>query len=352
MYYIGCLTHITYIGLDHLGQLLTTEFKKTTDCWWLGAVKEIVDPQCLNLQLEVIKHYAIKVGQDFKKINLVVNTTIDTDDIHCDFNIFSLDTFRAIVYYYKHYAEQKFSTQYNPCDKVLFLIGKPDRIHRTPLLIELIQRNLKENLLYSWYPTAPGDHVFNRVLKTVNESPYKNIDLVNFSKIHTQLLDVLETSLTNNSKTNFHYSGFPFDCSLFEQTSISLVSETDLRSNPLWLTEKIWKTVANHHPFIIAGPAGLASHLRKQGYETWDSFLIHDQDEANSYWYTNPKKGLEMVVDNVDFFIKNNYAKNNLNELAQYNSDLLDIHVQQDIEKNFKSIDTFKTFINRVIFSV
>lgn len=344
MYYLGCLSYLVDHGLDCLEKRLEAEFKKTNDYWWLGSILEIVNPQYLNPQLEVIERYAVKVGQDFKKINLVVNTSVEIDKIRCNFNVYSLDLFKSIVYYYKHHTNQKFSVQYTPTNKVLFLMGKPDRIHRTPLLIELIQRSLKEYLLYSWYPAKPGHEIFDRVLQTVEQSPYKNVDLEEFSKLHTKLLDLPATAVTNESKTNWHYSGFPFDVDLFNKTGLSLVSETSTR--PLWLTEKIWKPIANCNPFVLAGPPELAGYMRSQGYETWDSFLVYDQDEVNSYWDTDPKSSLEMTAENVEFFIKNSYANSKIAELAHCNSVLLNNQVQSDIERVFKSVDIFKKFVS------
>lgn len=350
MHYLGCLT-LLGDDIETLEKEAEVVLQKTNDHWWISSVKERVWASNLNRQLEIIRTRALKVGQDFKKINVIVNTTADLDAINCEFNIYMLDFYKALAFYYKYYTDQKFKTHHTPShDKVLFLLGKPQKIQRTPLLIEFLQQKLMHKLEYSFSGFPVGSSLFNEVKKEVERAGYKNFDLESFMKTYENFLDVPKKGFTDSEYNGFHYSGFPYDHTLFEKTGATLLSESDISSDQpwsdkIWVTEKTWKVIANNSPFILAAPYGMAEHLRSLGYETWDSYLMHDQDKANSFWHSNTRKTLGMIVENVNFFIKNSICRKEVSELVHKNSKLLDSQAKNDLRTIFENANTFKEFI-------
>jgi hypothetical protein len=114
-----------------------------------------------------------------------------------------------------------------------------------------------------------------------------------------ELQDLLENyqhSPDKVSPSNNHYGGFPFDPALYENTNLSVVSET-LNSTP-FNSEKIYRVIMNHHPFVIAGAAGHSGFLKSMGLEPFDQFFaVPDYDSI-----TNLNRRLDAVVVNVKNF--------------------------------------------------
>tara|TARA_B100001105_G_C22201596_1_gene361441 strand:- start:88 stop:705 length:618 start_codon:yes stop_codon:yes gene_type:complete len=81
----------------------------------------------------------------------------------------------------------------------------------------------------------------------------------------------------------------------YEQTFFSLVSETNFVQDTIFLTEKIWKAIANKHPFIIAGNPGVIRYLRQEGFKTYHPYIDESYDEIK-----NPYRRMVKIVDEVE----------------------------------------------------
>lgn len=334
-----------------------------SDHWWISVLKEQININTINAIIKSIKRLAKLRGQKLNNITLVVNDTINvakvknTDGIR----VTAINFYRMVVYYHKYHAtryinstkvRQKFNTTYKPNQhQALFLVGKPYQPHRTPILIEAIERGLKNRLVYSWNPGKPGSEVFNRVKECVARVIGER-DMVDFGNQHHSWLDISKDFPVINKEENFfHYSGFPFDKELFKNTSLSIVPETNhIKTEDLdlsWTTEKIWRAIANHHPFVLIGEPGIVSRLRSFGYDTWDAFLKHDQYYANSFWNNIDNQATKLAVDNVEYFLNQDLCIDNISDIAKNNSDLMDQQTKEEIAVTFDNdYSKFEFFIS------
>lgn len=347
---------------EHL-HFIQTSLVEKSDIWWVSILKEQSNITSINEIIKVLKQIGNEKNQKLSNIRLVVNDTTDLSKLkNLDgIKVTSINFYRMLTYYYKYHAkyqehphniDQQFNNEFTgKKNKVLFLMGKPYQPHRTPILVELINRNLKDKLIYSWNPGRPGSEVFNSVKDIVTRAFEDKIDFNKFVQLHTCWLDIPENfPILNAEETCYHYTGFPFDASLYNDTSLSIVSETDhvttMNVGFPWTTEKLWRAIANHHPFVLIGDCKIIAKLRKLGYETWDSFLKHDQYEANRYWNNIDRKAIEMTVDNIEYFVSNNKCIDTIKQLVKKNSELMDQQTCAEIDETFDGdYDVFRTFM-------
>lgn len=112
-----------------------------------------------------------------------------------------------------------------------------------------------------------------------------------------------------------HCPGYPYDhIKIFTDTKVSLVPETFFYNNQSsFLTEKIFKTIFNHHPFTLLGTPGLLSILRSRGYKTFGSVCNEMYDFCN-----NDRKRLKMVIDATKELINSKNHKE-ISDVTDYN---------------------------------
>tara|TARA_B100001094_G_scaffold156699_1_gene151700 strand:- start:1015 stop:1947 length:933 start_codon:yes stop_codon:yes gene_type:complete len=130
----------------------------------------------------------------------------------------------------------------------LFLGGKPEKANRKPLLDLLLSNpTIKNKLTWSMFG--------------VNESP-----------------DKIE-------RDSNHYLGYPYDPMLYKMTNISIIAETHYSDNQEFHpTEKIYRAIANMHPFIVASTPYFLTKLHQKGYKTFNTLFdeFYDMEKNHS----------------------------------------------------------------------
>jgi len=180
-----------------------------------------------------------------------------------DFTYIPIDSFYCWVP-----GLRQHTASYEPInDKDLFLsYNRRPRPHRTILMCELIRAGLLNRGLVSYYGNNTKDSV-SRV-KLYNRPGLKP---------EAELLDAvipLEIDMdlgTNNPAWNIveeHY----------KRTFVSVVPETLYDNDVIFFSEKIWKTIAVGHPFILVSSKGMLKKLRDQGYYTYGAWWDESYD--------------------------------------------------------------------------
>jgi hypothetical protein len=116
----------------------------------------------------------------------------------------------------------------------------------------------------------------------------------------------------------------------YKRTFISIVSETLVECDTLFISEKTWKPIMVGHPFIIYGNPNTLKYLKELGYKTFDRWIDESYDLEKN-WVIRCK----MIVNEIDKLnkysideLKNirnemfeicNYNKNHFNELLKEN---------------------------------
>lgn len=218
----------------------------------------------------------------------------------------------------------------------LFLGGIAGRLNRIYLLSKLYENDLLKYGEWSFFiPVSQEDqNICRNLLSHYSDEEYeiflkkcaRAVDnkyevMVNF--IHDGYRPYKEGDLEKWSEivhTSFWNNPMYIDSKIYNETSLSIISEgpnywsTDCYD---FITEKTWRTIIYKHPFIFAGPPEQFKYLKQMGFETFEKYmLIKDYAQVE-----NEKERIELIVKNVDYFLKNQTYHQN--------------EIQQDIEHNF-----------------
>lgn len=202
--------------------------------------------------------------------------------------------------------------EYTPInDKNLFLnYNRNPRAHRIEFLSNVLNSNIFDRGLISLGKIIDGDNEF-----LINNSP----------------ITIDETSdLKFNKACNITKGDY-------EKTFLSVVSETLVDKDTLFITEKTWKPIMVGHPFMILGNQGTLKYLKSIGYKTFGLWINEEYDDisdssARSIKIVNEleklsKKSVEELVEirkemmevckhnyeNFNNRLKMKYGENNIN---------------------------------------
>lgn len=196
-------------------------------------------------------------------------------------------------------------------DKFLFLTGKPDRLNRIRLLYKLKKHNLLSCCIWSFFI---NDALKNRCLALLPE-----LSTGEGSRFIEEQLRNPDLAPIIMQDKSLHYSGIPFDTTLYENTLFQIISETDYITNNRspWITEKTWLAIINRRPFIMAAAPGTLQKLKIMGFKTFEQYQLNKDYD---YILDNEAR-LTAIVDNSQYWLS----------VIQQQS----VDIQKDIDYNF-----------------
>jgi hypothetical protein len=184
-----------------------------------------------------------------------------------------------------------------------------DKVHRFALLDQFLSGKFDDSyfsFLRKIDYSAEAENYFNKEL---------DLDFYN-SKIPIEL----DTHNIEN-KQGFVVSN-TFKKELFLDSCINIVTETTFYDNQLFISEKIIKPLINYQPFIIFGPSGYLTELKKYGFKTFSDFWDEGYDLIE-----DPFQRLDLLLNLVKSL--NNKSIEEINdiyrstkEICIYNRDL------------------------------
>jgi len=102
-----------------------------------------------------------------------------------------------------------------------------------------------------------------------------------------------------------------FNPEWYDSTHFSLAIETYVGHNRnIFITEKTFKPIAYHHPFMIYGVTGTLARLRELGFETFDNLFDESYDLD-----TDPHTQLKTIRNNVENFVRCPYDLLTINKV-------------------------------------
>jgi hypothetical protein len=134
--------------------------------------------------------------------------------------------------------------------------------------------------------------------------------------------DYLKTNapFTINTKPNLYYNlACDITISDYERTFISIISETLMDVDTIFISEKTWKPIMVGHPFMLLGNKHSLKFLKSLGYKTFDKWIdenydeIEDENERRGAIIKELKKFSELPVNqliNIRF---------EMNEICEFN---------------------------------
>lgn len=101
----------------------------------------------------------------------------------------------------------------------------------------------------------------------------------------------------------------------FEDTFISIVTETLVDESVLFISEKIWKPIVLGHPFLIMGNVGTLTYLKSLGFKTYDRWIDESYDQEIIHF-----KRVDMIVNEV-----NKFKDKTIEELQQIRQEMREV---------------------------
>lgn len=204
--------------------------------------------------------------------------------------------------------KSKVNLQWNSdASQFLFLTGKPYKEQRIGLLHLLYKQNLLSRCNYSLF-MDPGMYEKSRTI--IPELTDKEFE--DFVKAHTRSPD--NTPYVQQTG-DMHCGGIPYDKELYSSSLFKIVSEATMELSPPYVTEKVWLTLLNRVPFVIAGDLNICEYLRSRGIETFDKiFNIPTYDNIVS-----KRERLEHIVAHAEQWLHGNFNKTEINDMVEHN---------------------------------
>jgi len=183
----------------------------------------------------------------------------------------------------------------NKKEKTFLSFNRVVRPHRVFLILELYKRKLIDDnfVSYSKYASHTGKDtdLFNDKMGMIPTHLIDEYKAINDSIPDIRYVDKIDFS-ENQAET-------PFPLDTYEKSIFSLVSETYMQENEIFLSEKIFKPIACKHPFIVLGPKGILKKLKQYGFKTYSKWFNEDYDNIE-----DPVERFYAVIDEVERICK------------------------------------------------
>ena len=135
------------------------------------------------------------------------------------------------------------------------------------------------------------------------------------SSVELNDLPKVELDTQNLQDTQGFDTSFSSNWKHYQETFLSIVSETIYENKSKFFSEKICKPLVNLHPFILMSTPYSLRYLKKFGFKTFDGFIDESYDKEE-----NDLKRMQMIFDELDKF----RSKSN-EELKNWWSEILPI---------------------------
>lgn len=290
---ISLLGKLTTVGSDTWNHAISLVDRAAAVCKQhnkrglvIGTMEEDCEPNGYWKNLLIFQEHVRKQGLDFC---LFLNAgTIFWRNPTPGVVVKYVDFMLLKTWKYHLTADRGIPTVWNNKGKILFLTGKPDRIHRAPVIWKLYKEKQLDNFDWSLFVPPALEKSVREIMPPLTESEWQDFLTLQRSP------DGIKPIVNGNS---LHYYGFPIGEKVYTSTSVSLVSESMFKESYAIprATEKLWKSITYQHPFVVLGSPGLLSSLKIMGYRTFEEYLpFPDYNDEK-----DPDLAIEMACQNV-----------------------------------------------------
>lgn len=205
--------------------------------------------------------------------------------------------------------------------KALLLTGKAHKKNRIGLLAKFYDLDAMDRLQHSLH-VNPG--IIARCRSLVGDWSDEKYD--RFIQAHAKNPDSIEMEWQQDSS---HYWGVPYDPNLYANTALSIISESSIDDPYSFITEKTYRPILNHHPFVLAGSWHSLEWLRAAGFKTFEEYMpIAEYDRLS------PPDRMDAVVANTLAFLKRDHSADSKITLdILHNRQQLSVRLQQQRHK-------------------
>lgn len=165
--------------------------------------------------------------------------------------------------------------------------NRQSRFHRVCMLSKLIKHELFDK----------GMNSFNTMGRSFNEFDYRLEDFEPGLSIYGQQLFDRAPIFVDADNSNITSS--VGDLTNYNDTFISLISETLTEPGTLFCSEKTWRSIIVGHPFMILGSTNALKYLKSQGFKTFSNWIDERYDD-----YDELDKKVNIILSNLERFNK------------------------------------------------
>lgn len=234
--------------------------------------------------------------------------------------------------YASHYSH---SSEYEPGKrkKLFFNLNRRMHDHRCLFLATLYKRNLLDNFFISF----PDKHVGTNELFIEKVSrgymPLMNLHGITETDI-TEIDKMLPLTLDINDWDPYPLPIVSRQLNEFYKKSLfSIVAETYFYSNIIHLTEKTFKPIVNHHPFIMIAAPGTLRAIKKFGFKTFDGIIDESYDDIENH--TDRFNAILNIIEDISTWDKKKQVavSEQIKEIVNYNYSLSHNRSRYELEK-------------------
>lgn len=214
--------------------------------------------------VDLIKILDEKIFERFgKRAKFVLNNfKYSEEQNYANFNGFSFDCYNeSFSNFYK--TEER-----NP-NKIFICLNNKKRSHRNDLLNFIVEKNIMNHFHYSYIEEKINLHE-SGTLNSFFDDYYRN-KKIHYSG-HRSYRKVLNDDLWTIDHRNF-----------FDDSFYYLITETNIKNDVLFLSEKTYKAFYHRIPFMIIGNPGSLKLLRDEGFKTFDKYIDESYDNEDDY---------------------------------------------------------------------
>ena len=156
------------------------------------------------------------------------------------------------------------------------------RLHRPLLVTMLYDRGLLDE---GYVSLAPSDdrRDWKQVWNWLSKKHYGHKEITKILKRSEGVQQLPPMYLDEKDLVTNRAEHQPSIESYYQETFFSVVSETTFYENVPFLSEKIFKTIAMGHPFILVGSPNTLQYLKKLGYRTFAPYINEHYDSIEDH---------------------------------------------------------------------
>lgn len=258
----------------------------------------------LVIDLGIAPNRILLISENYDLTEHILNTAIQYNTIPIMYEWSSIFQFIARGETIKNLSIlQNIRPKTNTSDKYFLNFNRRWRTHRPALVALLYASGLLEKghvslgpcdgVCDNW-PTAI-DHITKLLEKdeTLIKLIKDNVEeIINLDALY------LDTTVLNINRANLYYDDIDphVTTNLYKDTAFSIVNETYFFDNDgRFITEKTFKPIMYHHPFVLVSKPFSLKLLRELGYKTFSPFIDESYDEEVDH-----VKRLHMILKEVE----------------------------------------------------
>ena len=179
-------------------------------------------------------------------------------------NIRVIDYFLLKEYLYTQ--QYSHNTIWNPENtQALIIFGKIYREHRFTILRNLILSGTLNTDNYRW----------SLDLYEAQQPVYKkNLGLIEISDLDLSQVEQLCMRLESEDDQQWGFTGYPYNADVYQNALYNVILETYIHAPRCLISEKTWKSISNHLPFISVVSEWQIAELQSQGFHTFTEYYL------------------------------------------------------------------------------